>query len=930
MIQISLFGIPRIAVEEQPIAFSRRKSLAVLAYLALHPGPQLRERIAGIFWGDTADENARRSLRVILADLRKALGEEAISGDRDTLALNSDLAAELDTERFARLLRKPAPPPNAHLEAAVALYRGELLTGMDDEWILPLRQQFHAQWLHAALLRIERHRAEGDYAAAIQTARALLGREPANENAHQHLVFCLAANGERAAALQQVESCRAALRQHLDAEPSAETQALAASIQKRPVETPAARLDNLPRPFTSFIGREDELNEVETLLTAARLVTLCGAGGSGKTRLAIQVADEVAHAYPGGVWWVDFSVLQEPGLIVQSIARTLGVREQGSAPLLDLIARQVGRQTLLLVLDNCEHLLAETGQAAAHLLAHCPELKILATSRDPLDLTGEQAWQTPPLPLPAPGQAFKTLRRNEAVRLFAERARAGSGFQLSEINAAQVAQVCRRLNGIPLALELAAAQLGPLTLAELAGQLSQTLDWSQAEGQERHATLRAALRWSYDLLSPPQQARFRRLGACPAAGGYSQPDASVLPANGAGITPLPVSGRMIVRQVLESLARKALIQAQHGADGLRYILLDTLREFAREQCRQAEELGAVAAGHAVFFFDLLKAGFVEIYSETEGALLDRLERDLPNLRLAWEWQTGAAGWEVAVEAIGCQSRLWLMRGHYDEARRAFSRLLEHPQAPAAARAELLNSLGLTEWQSGRRPAAQNYFTQAPDLYLALGLRKSAAMISVNLGGLLVDEETDPAAAEMRLRAGLAWAQETGHLRAQAIGLNNLATLVTDQGDLPQARRLLEESLQLRRTLGDRRGVGVTLNNLGDVEAEEGHLERAYAFYAESFAIRARLGDRRGALIPALNLARIFCLEEAWQKAVGILGFAAQAQADMGIQLALDARRAEEECGANARSALGEVAFAAAYQRGQKLTFEAALELAARR
>ena len=204
------------------------------------------------------------------------------------------------------------------------------------------------------------------------------------------------------------------------------------------------------------------------------------------------------------------------------------------------------------------------------------------------------------------------------------------------------------------------------------------------------------------------------------------------------------------------------------------------------------------------------------------------------------------------------------------------------------------------------------------------------MISVNLGGLLVDEETDPAAAEMRLRAGLAWAQETGHLRAQAIGLNNLATLVTDQGDLPQARRLLEESLQLRRTLGDRRGVGVTLNNLGDVEAEEGHLERAYAFYAESFAIRARLGDRRGALIPALNLARIFCLAEAWQKAVGILGFAAQAQADMGIQLALDARRAEEECGANARSALGEVAFAAAYQRGQELTFEAALELAARR
>ncbi len=251
-LRIQLFGPFRVERDGLPVAFARRKTSALLAYLALHPGEQPREQIAALFWGDAAEDDARRSLRVALADLRKALGATALLGDRDTLALNAT-AAEIDAQRFARLLGKPYATSTADLLAGLALYRGDLLESLYDEWLLPLREHFRATWLATLLLLIERYRAAGDYANAIQQARRLLQREPAHETAHQHLIFCLAASGEREAALAQVETCRAALRQHLDVALTAETLALAESIRRQGAEG-AGRLTNLPRPLTSFIG----------------------------------------------------------------------------------------------------------------------------------------------------------------------------------------------------------------------------------------------------------------------------------------------------------------------------------------------------------------------------------------------------------------------------------------------------------------------------------------------------------------------------------------------------------------------------------------------------------------------------------------------------------------------------------------------------
>lgn len=915
-----------------PCAFARRKTEALLAYLALHPGPQPREKIVGDLWGDASDEDARRTLRVILTDARKVLGEDAFIGDRATLGLNPAAIAETDAHQFEAICRQPTQAPPAQLEAALRLYRGELLAGLYHDWLLPRRERFHLLWLTAVLTLIAHYRTAGDYPRAIQHARALLQQEPAEEQAHQHLIFCLAANGEREAALRQVEACRAALQKQLGVDLSPETKALAASIQKRATETTAARLGNLSRPPTSFIGREDELNDIETRLTETRLLTLIGPGGSGKTRLAIQAADELSFDYPGGVWWVDLTPLIAPELVAQSIANTMGVKEQGNKDLLEATARLIGEQRMLIVLDNCEHLLVACAQVVDFLLAHCPALVFLTTSREPLDLPGEIVWQTPALPLPAPESSLKALQKNEAVSLFAARARAANGhFQLGEQNIQEVADICRHLEGIPLAIELAAAQANNLDVSEIKQRLAQTLDLQLAAPHGRYATLRAAIEWSYNLLSPLQQILFRRLAvfdggweldaASVVAAGYAEPQTPLVAAAGPhGLTPLPISSEMVTQQALEHLARKGLVQPRRSQNGPRYTLLEALAEFAREKCQQADEWERLAAAHASYFFNLLERQWPNAYSEGETAVLDQIERETANLRRAWRWQTETAAWYAPPQAIKYQSRFWTVRGHYTESRLLLPALLTHPALADLhpARAELLNSLGLTEWQSGATGAAKVCFARALADYEALGLRQSAAMASVNLGGVYVDEEDAPH-AEHCLEQGLAWARESGHERALMIGLNNLGNLMTDLGNFGRARLLLEDCLALRRNLGDLRGVGITLNNLADVEAHEARFEVARPLYLESLEIRARLGDRRGVLIPALNLARLLGQEGHWSVAAGLLGFVEETLAQLGIQLAADARRGQEELSIAAQSALETAVFQQAHQAGRTLT-----------
>ncbi|MCK6568858.1 MAG: hypothetical protein DCC59_10675 [Chloroflexi bacterium] len=928
---LRLFGSVRLEKNGKPLEFARRKALDLLAYLALHPSEHPRERLAALFWGDADGEAARLSLRVVVSDLRKTLGEECLIG-RESLQLNPDFPLWVDAREFQRLTDSRSTPED--WLAALDVYKGEFLPRGYDDWALEWRATFERLDLETRLRLARQYRAQNQHALAADFARAALALDPARETAHQILIASLDALGDRPAALRQYDVCRQNLRD-AGLEPSAETQAIHSRLQKPPVVAGAAPLGNLPRPLTSFIGREDQLNEIETLLNETRLLTLLGAGGSGKTRLAIQAADESAHNYAGGVWWVDLAPLLFGGLIPQAIAKSLGVKEQGATNLLEQIARYIGERRMLIVLDNCEHLLTACAECVEFLSLHCPALTFLATSREPLGVDGEVGWQTPTLPLPK-ATSVKALKHNAAARLFVERGRtANSSFQLTAQNAARVAEVCRRLDGIPLAIELAAAQVNNLTLEGILERLKQALDFSAAARHERHATLRAAIQWSYDLLNPVEQILFRRLAIF--AGGWNLSAATVIAAGYADaesvltqhaadqhLTPLPVTGETVTRQALDGLVKKALIQLRRGEFGTRYDMLDTLREFAREKLNESGEEAAAEERHARVFLGMLQNLWADAYTEREAAMLDQVEREQANLRGAWVWQSTATEWQAHQEAVSCQARFWYMRGQYAESRERFGALLAHPalQTPQPARGELLNSLGLLEWQSGNHDLAKEYFQRALADYRDLHLEKNAAMTLANCGGVHLDQDEIDAAQEL-LEQGITLARQSENERALAVGLNNLGLALIERGELPRARGVLAECLELRRKLGEARGMGVTLNNLGDLEAEEKNYARARQLYGESFGIRAHIGDRRGALIAALNILKLMCMDADWERAARLLGFVDGVQAQLGIQLFKQARDFQEQAATDIRAALDEKTFGREHLLGRALTLESA-------
>jgi len=930
MLHLRLLGTFRAQTAEGlPLRFQRRKSEALVAFLALHPGPHSREKLAALFGGDGTDDDTRRALRVVLTDVRKVLGEASLESDRDTLALRAECFGVLDTVALERHLRQ------GELDAALALCQGELLEGIYDDWVLPLREHYRRLVCEALETQVGRRRSVGDYPGAIAAAQRLLALDPANEPAHQHLMVCYAASGDRQSALAQYESCRAALEKHLGTRPSKETQALWQGVQKQAESTPVAALTNLPRPLTSFIGREEALEEIETLLTQARLVTLTGMGGHGKTRLAIQAAEEGSHAFPDGVWWVELASLTEEGQLEQAVARVLGVKERGGNPLRVQVAQAVGEKRLLLVLDNAEHLLATCADTVEYLLGHCHGLTVLATSRAPLGVPGEIAWAVPPLTVPTRTE-LKYLKKNEAVQFFIERGRTG-GLQLSDENAATVAALCQRLEGIPLALELAAAQLRTQSLEQLAGRIQTTLEALVSENPThppRQRTLHALVAWSYGLLNPVEQALFRRFSvfvgsasqeaATVVAGGYSKGNQPLLPPESGEVDSLvlPITGALLTAQVLESLADKSLLRRFRSEQGVRYGMLETLRSFALTQLAQSGEQAPVRQRHARYFQELLIQGRSAIYTTGEADVFAGVEQEISHLREVLRFQTSAETWFLSHQALVTLTRFWYVRGYYTEGCSWLTQLTEHSALLPLCqeRGELANSLGLLLWQTGRLVEGRHWFEQALALYESLGILKSVSSVLNNLG-CIANDESDYLTAEAFFARALALSREVGHTQTTMMALNNLANILTERRDFVRAEALLLESLALRREHGDIRGVGIALNGLGDLAAEQEHFAQARRYFTESLQLRAQVQDRRGALIALLNLVRLDLQEGQLERAGQALGFIAAALSQLQIQLSREAREAEASFTKQVESALGEPAFTVSQRAGAALSLE---------
>ncbi|HLK61174.1 MAG TPA: tetratricopeptide repeat protein [Chthonomonadaceae bacterium] len=641
---------------------------------------------------------------------------------------------------------------------------------------------------------------------------------------------------------------------------------------------------NLPASLTSFVGRTKELAGIKARLASARLLTLLGAGGSGKTRLALQAAASVLPNYPEGVWLVELAPLSDANLLAQEVARVLQVKEQPGQSLLQTLTEAIGNRKLLLVLDNCEHLAEGCGQLSTRLLRACPHLRLLATSRSALNVAGKSDHRVPPLSLPPSGKTgtLPELEECEAVRLFVDRAMLTQPtFALTEGNASSVAAICLRLDGLPLALELAAARVRAMSVEQLAARLGdrfKLLTGGSKSVLAHQQTLRAMMDWSYALLGEPEKRLLGRLSVF--SGGWTLEMAERVCA-GEGIEGWEVL------DLLFSLVDKSLVVYEEQGESARYHLLETVREYAGEKLREAGEQAGVQQRHRDGFLVLAEEIRPKLTGPEQGHWLSVLEGEHDNLRAALTFcQAEAEGGEAGLRLGAALQRFWQVRGYLSEGRERLMALLSLPGAMektlghavvfsgvgalamgqgdyAFARAmheqsleirrELtdttgiansLNNLGALAWMQGDYTSARPLFEESLAIRRELG-DKSGIAASLNNLGLLACNQADYASARPLFEESLMICRELGDKSGIAASLNNLGLLACNQADYASARALNEESLAICRELGDKTGIGNSLHELGIVAWMQGDYTSARPLFEESLAIRRELGNKTG-------------------------------------------------------------------------------------
>jgi predicted ATPase/class 3 adenylate cyclase/Tfp pilus assembly protein PilF len=626
-----------------------------------------------------------------------------------------------------------------------------------------------------------------------------------------------------------------------------------------PLKSLDSHPNNLPTQLTTFVGREREMSEVEALLKTTRLLTLTGPGGAGKTRLSLQVAANVLHDYADGVWLVELAPLADPALVAQEITSALGGREEPGRPLSVTLTEYLKPRSLLLLLDNCEHLAAACAQTAAALLRACPKLCILATSRERLDVPGETLWRVPSLSLPDPrrlprrrGSLVASLTRYESVRLFVDRsASILPSFAVTEENALAVAQVCRRLDGIPLAIELAAARVRVLSVEQITARLDdrfKLLTGGSRTLLPRQQTLRALIDWSYDLLSEAERIMMRRLVVF--AGGWMLEAAEAVCA-GEGVEEYEVL------DLLTQLVDKSLILVDDQARVPRYHLQETIREYGREYLSGSGEEAVLRERHRDWYLQLAEQAEPQFQGSEQAIWLNRLETEHDNLRAALGWCVEQGEAEAGLRLGAALGPFWSVRGYLTEGRDRLAELLALPGAEARTtlRLKALHRAGLLAHRQGEYESARSLFKESLGIARELGDEAAIAALASSLGRLALAQGAY-AEAQPLFEESLALSREAGDKRGIASALNEMGRLAQSQEDDVLARSLFEQSLVIRRELGDRWGIAVLLNNLGCVSQNQSDLEAARSFYEESLTIWRELGDNRNLAISLLNLALV--------------------------------------------------------------------------
>jgi non-specific serine/threonine protein kinase len=607
---------------------------------------------------------------------------------------------------------------------------------------------------------------------------------------------------------------------------------------------PGQRRHNLPAPITNFIGRDQELAELRRLATSTRLLTLTGAGGCGKTRLAFELAANLLDRFPDGVWAVDLAALADPNHVPQALASVLDVREGPGRPICDALADYVRNRQILLVLDNCEHLIAATAHLAELLLRAATRLCILATSREQLGITGEMIWRVPSLAVPGPRQAAspQNVVEYDAVRLFVERAAAvDPAFTVTAANGAMVARVCVRLDGIPLALELAAARVNVLSIEQIDSRLNdrfRLLTGGSHSAVARQRTLRATVDWSYNLLSEPERQLLRRLSVF--AGGWTMRAAEE-------VTSTDPSEREDLLESLSRLVDKSLVNVDRDAgESRRYRFLETVRQYARELLVQSGEAERLRDRHHAFFYELVQRAEPELTGPGQVTWLSRLHREHDNLRLALEWcLTSPERGEQSVEFASALCWFWIKRGYCREGRDWLERTLSvcHDSS-VALRAKALMSLGSLTFFQGDLVRSRMLLEESAALGRAAG-DLSVVGFSLGMGAQAALELGDIAECSRLATEGQAAARASATPWVQGPALAGLAYEAMHQGDFDRAGRLHEEALQSSCRRGEKWGMGISLSDLALLRVVQQRHAEARALCVEGIVLYQELQDPLG-------------------------------------------------------------------------------------
>jgi non-specific serine/threonine protein kinase len=684
--------------------------------------------------------------------------------------------------------------------------------------------------------------------------------------------------------------------------------------------------------LSSFVGREKELAEVKRLLEDNRLLTLTGSGGCGKTRLALAAASELVEGFEDGVWFVELASLADPSLVPQSVAYALGVREQPGRSPTEALSDYLRNRKVLLVLDNCEHLVEACAELAEALLHSCPELRVLATSREALGITGEVAWLVPSLALPDIRRVpdIESLPRYESARLFVERAAAVKPtFTLTDQNAVAVAQVCYRLDGIPLAIELAAARAKVLSVEQIADRLDDSFGLLSAGGRTampRHRTLHATMDWSHELLSLEERALFRRLSVF--AGGFTLEAAESVCA-GAGLE------RDEVLDLLSHLVDKSLVIMREESGEARYRLLETVRQYGREKLSESGEAGQVQERHAGYYLALAEEAEPELKGERQIAWLERLERERDNLRAAMVWLLERGELEEAARLGWALWLFWGIRAHFAEGRRWMEQALSargSATMPASARAKALYVAGMMANYQGDHGSAEPLVEESLGLFRELEDKLGTAYALSNAGfaasgqghhqrAITLNEES----VHLFLEVGEKW--------GAAIQLCFLAVAWRDRGgDHGRARRLAERGLALSREVGERQSISAALYILATLAQAEGDHERARNLLEEGLIVSAELGNEADVAHCLEGLGSIAGAEGRIARAARLWGAeeALLEKIEAAVYTYVPDRSHHRSRVAAAQARLGEEAWDAAWAEGRAMSLEQAIEYALER